>query len=140
MSIVLMGSTSGSITLAEPAVAGTNTISLPAATGNALVDVARSLTSNGYIKLSDGLIIQWGSGSASAATSGTSTSVTFPIAFPTNAYMVNVNLSNTITGGGQAGTSNTVVTALSTTGYTWVRGNNANQDSFRDYFWIAIGN
>lgn len=33
MSIVLQGSTSGSITLQEPAVAGTNTISLPASTG-----------------------------------------------------------------------------------------------------------
>ena len=33
MSIVLQGSTSGSITLQEPAIAGSNTISLPAATG-----------------------------------------------------------------------------------------------------------
>ena len=33
MSIVLLGSTSGSITLQEPAVAGSNTISLPALTG-----------------------------------------------------------------------------------------------------------
>lgn len=37
MSIVLMGSTSGSITLSEPAVAGSNTINLPAATGTAMV-------------------------------------------------------------------------------------------------------
>jgi len=37
MSIVLMGSTSGSITLSEPAVAGSNTISLPAVTGTVVV-------------------------------------------------------------------------------------------------------
>jgi hypothetical protein len=37
MSIVLVGSTSGSITLQEPAVAGTTTISLPATSGTALV-------------------------------------------------------------------------------------------------------
>ena len=37
MSIVLMGSTSGSITLSEPAVAGSNTISLPAVTGTMVV-------------------------------------------------------------------------------------------------------
>ena len=37
MSIVLQGSTSGSITLQEPAVAGTNTLSLPASTGTFLV-------------------------------------------------------------------------------------------------------
>lgn len=37
MSIVLMGSTSGSITLSEPAVAGSNTLSLPAVTGTIVV-------------------------------------------------------------------------------------------------------
>lgn len=37
MSIVLVGSTSGSITLQEPAVAGSNTINLPAATGTAVL-------------------------------------------------------------------------------------------------------
>ena len=37
MSIVLQGSTSGSITLQEPAVAGTTTIDLPATSGTALV-------------------------------------------------------------------------------------------------------
>jgi hypothetical protein len=37
MSIVLVGSTSGSITLQEPAVAGSTTINLPATSGTALV-------------------------------------------------------------------------------------------------------
>ena len=37
MSIVLLGSTSGSITLQEPAIAGTNTLSLPAVTGTFVV-------------------------------------------------------------------------------------------------------
>ena len=37
MSIVLQGSTSGSITLQEPAIAGSTTINLPATTGTALV-------------------------------------------------------------------------------------------------------
>ena len=37
MSIVLLGSTSGSITLQEPAVAGTNTLSLPAVTGTFVI-------------------------------------------------------------------------------------------------------
>jgi len=99
-----------------------------------------SAANNGYTYLPNGILMQWGRGSAAAATSSTSTSVTFPIPFPNNAYMVNVNLANIITGGSQAGTSNTVVTALSTTGYTWVRGNNANQDSFVDFLWVAIGN
>jgi len=37
MSIVLLGSTSGSVTLQEPAVAGTTTLNLPAATGEVMV-------------------------------------------------------------------------------------------------------
>lgn len=39
MSVRLLGSTSGQVTLDVPAVAGANTITLPAATGNALTDV-----------------------------------------------------------------------------------------------------
>jgi hypothetical protein len=57
MSIVLMGSTSGSVTLAEPAVAGSSTINLPVGTGTAVV--------NGV----NGSIV---SGTAVASTSGTS--------------------------------------------------------------------
>lgn len=50
MSIVLIGSTSGSITLQEPAVAGSNTINFPAATGTAiLADGSNNLQMNsGY--------------------------------------------------------------------------------------------
>jgi len=40
MSIVLVGSTSGSITLQEPAVAGTTVLSLPAVTGTILTDTS----------------------------------------------------------------------------------------------------
>jgi di/tripeptidase len=42
MSIVLIGSTSGSVTLQEPAVAGTTVITLPATTGDAIVSTAVS--------------------------------------------------------------------------------------------------
>jgi hypothetical protein len=41
-----MGSTSGSITLQEPAVAGTTTITLPATSGNAVVDAATQTLTN----------------------------------------------------------------------------------------------
>jgi hypothetical protein len=57
MSIVLLGSTSGSITLSEPAVAGTNTLSLPAVTGTLVVQGQNSAIT---------------SGTAVASTSGTS--------------------------------------------------------------------
>lgn len=39
-SIVISGDTSGAITIAAPAIAGTNTLNLPAATGNILTDAA----------------------------------------------------------------------------------------------------
>ena len=40
MSIVLLGSTSGSVTLQEPAVSGTTVLTLPAVTGNVLTDTS----------------------------------------------------------------------------------------------------
>ena len=40
MSVVLIGSTSGSVTLQEPAVAGTTVLTLPAVTGNVLTDTS----------------------------------------------------------------------------------------------------
>lgn len=65
MSLILMGSTSGSITLSEPAVAGSNTINLPAATGTAMVsgnmpafsaylNTAQSVSNNTFTKLQAG--------------------------------------------------------------------------------------
>ena len=64
MSIVLVGSTSGSITLQEPAVAGSNTINLPAATGTmALLQTPSFATTIGV-------------GNATPSTSGAG--ITFP--------------------------------------------------------------
>lgn len=59
MSIVLQGSTSGSITLQEPAVAGSNTLSLPAVTSTLATEV-------------NGALYPLTSGTAVASTSGTS--------------------------------------------------------------------
>jgi hypothetical protein len=46
MSIVLVGSTSGSITLQEPAIAGTTILDLPATSGNVVVDSATQTLTN----------------------------------------------------------------------------------------------
>jgi hypothetical protein len=48
-SIVVAGDTSGSITIAAPAVSGTNTITLPAATGNLLASTAVSTSVLGTV-------------------------------------------------------------------------------------------
>jgi hypothetical protein len=59
MSIVLLGSTSGSITLQEPAVAGSNILSLPAVTSTLATEV-------------NGVLYPLTSGTSQASTSGTS--------------------------------------------------------------------
>jgi hypothetical protein len=46
MSIVLVGSTSGSVTLQEPAIAGTTVLDLPATSGNVVVDTATQTLTN----------------------------------------------------------------------------------------------
>lgn len=91
MSIVLQGLTSGSITLQEPAIAGSNTISLPASTGTvALTENFTgsnvSLTANGYQKFPSGLIMQWCE--SSVQTGEIDITVTYPIAFPTAVLQV----------------------------------------------------
>jgi len=48
-SIVISGDTSGTITIAAPAVSGTNTITLPAATGNLLASTAVSTSVLGTV-------------------------------------------------------------------------------------------
>jgi hypothetical protein len=76
MSLVLVGSTSGSITLQEPAVAGTTTINLPASSGTVVVG-SSAVSATGQIPFStDGSTYtptaKIVSGTAVASTSGTS--------------------------------------------------------------------
>jgi hypothetical protein len=76
MSIVLIGSTSGSVTLQEPAIAGTTTINLPASSGTAVVG-SSAVSAAGQIPFStDGSTYtptaKIVSGTAVASTSGTS--------------------------------------------------------------------
>ena len=70
MSIVLVGSTSGSITLQEPAVAGTTVLSLPAVTGNVLTDTSPKA----------GNVIQVVQGTATSASTTSSSFVTTGLA------------------------------------------------------------
>ena len=81
MSIVLLGSTSGSITLSEPAVAGTNTLSLPAVTGTFVVQGQNSAIT---------------SGTAVASTSGTSIDFT---SLPSWAKRITVQFAGVSTSG-----------------------------------------
>ena len=63
---------------------GTNGVTFPD-TG-VFTNAVGTTTTNGYQKLPNGLILQWGTGTAVA---GGNSTVTFPIAFPTACLMVN---------------------------------------------------
>jgi len=103
--IILTGDTSGEITISAPAVAGTNTLTLPAETGNILTDgsalpaidgsaltgisgvvtassIGTSNNSNGYILFDNTLLINW-----VRKSSASTQTITFPLAF-TNYYGV----------------------------------------------------
>ncbi len=73
MSIVLQGSTSGSITLQEPAVAGSNTISLPAETGT-VITTGSTGQSIPKAALPTGSVLQVVSATINSENSTTSTS------------------------------------------------------------------
>jgi len=74
-SIVVSGDSSGAITLAAPSVAGTNTITMPATTGNMVTDNATQTLTNKTIGsgYGGGAVI---SGTAQATTSGTAVGFT----------------------------------------------------------------
>jgi hypothetical protein len=98
MSIVLLGSTSGSITLQEPAVAGTSVLTLPVGTGTVVANNVNSA------------IV---SGTAVASTSGTSIDFT---SIPSWVKRVTVVFNEVSTNGGsetliQIGTSSGVVSS-----------------------------
>jgi hypothetical protein len=99
-------------------------------------DWAGSLGTNGYQRLPSGLILQWGRNTAQVGSSGTST-VTFPVAFPTACQVVTTTFQQA--GGTVSGTSDLLVSAFSATGFTVTRANSGNLDSFTGFSWFAIG-
>jgi hypothetical protein len=85
----------------------------------------KSLASSGYQKLPGGLILQWGNDGSPALSS----SVTFPIAFPTAVYQIVATLYATSTGGNAS-----VVTPGPTTS-----GFNITKSAAISCNWIALG-
>ncbi|ARV17415.1 hypothetical protein AEP_00453 [Curvibacter sp. AEP1-3] len=91
--------------------------------GNALQSFGNSLGANGYQRLPTGLIVQWGGG----VTAGSSVTVTFPVAFPSQmlaAYATYNGASSAFFG------TNSINSAQMT-----VTGNSVNQT----FSWFAIG-
>ena len=90
---------------------------------------------NGYVKLGNGIIIQWGSLSA------TNSSLTFPTAFSNTNYSINIfalsNSQNT------ESTNHSMAASKTTTGISWIRmgqyANAGHTDNQYTHNWIAIG-
>jgi len=100
MSIVLVGSTSGSVTLQEPAVAGTSVLTLPVGTGTAVVNGVNSA------------IV---SGTAVASTSGTSIDFT---SIPSWVKRITVMMNGVSTNGSSLVQIQLGSGSVTTTGYT----------------------
>jgi len=120
-SVVISGDTSGAITLAAPAVAGTNTITLPSATGNAVVDSATQTLTNKTLTsptITGAVVSSMASsvitsGTSQASTSGTSIDFT---SIPSWVKRITVIFNETSTNGTsvilvQLGTSGTPTTS-----------------------------
>jgi hypothetical protein len=97
----------------------------------------KSLLASGYQKMPSGLIVQWGTGTTINAT-GT---VTFPIAFPTACFAVQVT-ENAASGWTSTnhtiyGTSSRATTGFSAWSFSWNGTGYGNSDGNFDY--IAVG-
>jgi len=119
MSIVLLGSTSGSVTLQEPAVAGSTTLTLPATTGTVVVG-SSAVSAAGQIPFStDGSTYtptaKIVSGTAVASTSGTSIDFT---SIPSWVKRVTVMFSAVSTNGSSNLQIQIGAGSVTTSGYT----------------------
>ena len=101
-----------------------------------LLNIPKSLTSNGYAQIGDGLILQWGL-TTDDAISGT---VTFPQAFPNGC--LNVVATCTANPVGNAVRKTLGVGNFSTSGFDYASrlddGTNPVSGQ-RDFYWQAIG-
>ena len=102
----------------------TGTLSTAAVTPNLLGPITSSMASNGFARLSGGLVIQWGI--SASLTANTPTAVSFPFTFPTACYQA---LSS--------GTNNNQTVAVVSFTTTAVTLNTNNTGTCR---WIAVGN
>lgn len=94
----------------------------------------QSLTTNGYQKLPGGLILQWGK-LAAVNLNQTFYSVTYPIAFPTNALNVQATVSYLTF---VTGSLNSVVKDITKIGFS-VGGDHTSDTRTGDIYWFAIG-
>lgn len=93
-----------------------------------------SVTGNGYYKYPGGLIMQWGA--FNTTTNAGTQAVTFPIAFPSAVFSINLTMS-CAAGVGGAGSWENFLRSQSNTGFTV--SNVASSNNACTNFWMAIG-
>jgi hypothetical protein len=103
---------------------GTNGLTFP--DSGTFPAAAGTQTTNGYQKLPNGLIIQWGV----TSTTTSPQTVTFPIPFPNACFNVQATSTGTTTN-----TANTIVYTITNTNFI---GSTANV--LCNFYWFAIGN
>jgi|SRR5271166_1199358 len=101
--------------------------------------LAPSPIANGYTYLPGGLILQWGTVTTAPPSSALTGTVTFPINFPNNIFMVNAT-SHGNTSGGLASVNirTTAIGPPSTFG--WLYSSTGGSAGFNGFYWVAIGN
>lgn len=126
------------IPTAPTAAVGTNTTQLATTAfvqAAAMIgfDAAHSFAENGYQKLSNGIILQWGL-ATNLAVSPASTVITFPIAFPNACFSITATRYWSIVPGMPQGNQN--ITTKSLTNFTLFTGDTILMSAL----WFAIGN
>lgn len=115
--------------------AGDSLIAVSLGSGNWVVPLyqpsAKTFSANGYIKLSGGLYVQWGS--VASVDPSTPQSVTFPVAFPNACATVNLTVTASSTGNYGAA----IASSVSVSGFTArLYNDGANAATL---YWIALG-
>jgi len=142
MSIVLVGSTSGSVTLQEPAVAGTTVLTLPAVSGTVLTTgTTGQVIASGALPIGSVLQVVSGSTGAGASTSsgtyvasGFSVSITPKFATSKIYVVVTSQITNTSNGGADVNVTvfrNGSVNLQTGDGLTYYQNNGSNT-----YVWV----
>lgn len=130
--LALIGAVTGSVSID-----GSGNVNLNTTMGDTgdTYDLAHLIATNGYQKLSNGLILQWGSITGITTTDGTS-AVTFPIAFPNSVFIiVTSHVANASTGSAISTTN--IKSDYSTTGFTMIQ-DTAGSSAIKE-MWFAIG-
>lgn len=97
----------------------------------ALMDTASSFAANGYVTLSNGLVLQWGSFSAASNATG---SITFPTAFPTACFTAQIVQQR---GSGNGNVRR--IESVSTTGFSYHYDNLGPGAPTVTNWWFALG-